>query len=119
MDQWVERASERVNISLPVTVCTGRTSTIEGQILKTKDISDCGAFIISPAILPVGSDVFIRVLLPTGRRVVAKGLVWRSATNGFGVKFDHKCEELEEEFGPNLTRAGYYKSHKLLNKRKR
>mgnify|MGYP002398690136 CR=1 FL=1 len=99
MTDWKERISERVNRKIPVTISAGRNSAMEGHILKTKDISSHGVFIYSEKQFPVGSNVFVRMLLPSGRRTICKGLVWRNNGNGMAVRFDHICNDIVEEFG--------------------
>jgi len=107
---WKKRNAERINLNLPVSILAGFNSATEGHILRTKDISRDGVFIISEAQLSIGEDVLVKMLLPSGKKVVAKGMVWRTAEDGVAIKFDSPCHELEEEFGSNLTRTGHYKA---------
>ncbi len=95
----LDRKYEREEMTLLVSVLAGSKIAMRGMILSTNDISPDGVFISTDELLPINSKVFVKYILPSGRRGISPGIVVRKESGGFAVKFDRTCPLLMEELG--------------------
>jgi hypothetical protein len=93
-------------VSLPGSVSQNRTDS-----LITRDISMCGAFLMTDKPLPVGSKICVDMILTLAGRekkgaqkawIKASGKVLRSDNEGMAVSFDDQSRILPISKKPNV-----------------
>jgi hypothetical protein len=95
-----KRTVERFDLQLEAFVSLpGSVSQNEAESLVTRDISMCGAFLITDRPLPVGSKVCVDMVLTLEGRTKqgaqqASGKVLRTDNEGMAVGFDNQSRIL-------------------------
>ena len=104
------RSIERYSLALPAKIKISGTPS-DGEIIqsRTKDISSSGAFIVTDAALPEGTNIevdfdlsiakLVEMMGKTGYvRVKVEGRVARTDVNGVAVKFskDYEIQALDD-----------------------
>jgi len=99
-----KRTVERFDLQLEAFVSLPDTGTQkEAESLLTRDISMCGAFLITESPLPVGSKICVDMILTLEGRtkqgaqqawIKASGKVLRTDTEGMAVGFDNQSRIL-------------------------
>ena len=99
-----KRAVERFDLQLEAFVSVpGTVSQNEAENLITRDISMCGAFLVTDSPLPVGSKVCVDMILTLEGRtkqgaqkawIKASGKILRTDNEGMAVGFDNQSRIL-------------------------
>ncbi len=108
----LKRKHERISVRLGVALDSGRLSNHAPTIFSTMDISPSGVNVSSKAAPPLGSDVLVRIILPSRKRCTIRGKVWRNTYNGVAIKFDQVSLDIIDEFGY----SGYNATRKVAAK---
>jgi hypothetical protein len=107
MESWMRRKFERRIVKIPVAVDTGGHGRHRSRMFDSRDICPSGVSVAAPDPLPVGTNVIVRMILPSNQRCWAQGVVWRHTRAGMVVKFDKDNRNIVDEFSYNEYLSGH------------
>jgi hypothetical protein len=108
MGTLLRRKFERMNVCIPVVVDSGQKGINKSLMLDSKDISPVGVRLgAGGSPMPIGTNVIVRMILPSRHRCQHQGIVWRHTLAGMVVKFDKDSPEIMAEFAYNDYLSGF------------
>lgn len=98
MEIWLRRRFERKAVKIPVVVDSGKQGKHKSLMFDSRDISPIGISVAARDPMPVGTNVIVRMILPSSQRCQHQGVVWRHTGSGMVVKFTKDSPNIMAEF---------------------